>query len=73
MKKANVNSQWQQSWTALRPGQPVRLRQGQAESITGVLDTRTDDCSVVWIYLSDGAGRRLIHRDDGYSIVRAGE
>lgn len=72
MKSSEVNSQWQQDWAGILPGEPVQLSQGNDAAIAGVLDTRSDDCSVVWIHLNDGAGRRLIHHHDGYSLTPPG-
>lgn len=68
MKTVGVDSRPDTSWTMLRPGQPVRFQHERGEHIYGVLDTQTEDCSVIWVHQSDGAGRRLIHRDDGFRL-----
>ncbi|WP_211236608.1 hypothetical protein [Arthrobacter castelli] len=60
-----------QDWQAPQCGQPVRLRHQRQEPVSGVIDMRTDDGSVIWVQLNDGGGRRLIHRDDGYQLEAA--
>lgn len=70
MSRVGKEPQWESSWSAIKTGQFVRLRQGKDQYITGVFDTKTDDGSVVWVHMSDGAGRRLIHCDDGYLLMR---
>lgn len=57
-----------QDWVTPQCGQPVRLRHQRREPVSGVLDMRTDDGSVIWVRLDDGGGRLLIHRDDGYEL-----
>lgn len=57
-------------FSALKRGQQVTLRHQSGNQYTGVLEDRADDASVVWVRLDDGAGRRLFHREDGYSIGR---
>lgn len=57
-----------QDWLTTQCGQPVRLRHHRREPVSGILDMRTDDGSVIWVHLDDGAGRQLIHRDDGYQL-----
>lgn len=57
-----------QDWLTPQCGQPVRLRHQRREAVSGVLDMRTDDGSVIWVHLNDGGGRLLIHRDDGYQL-----
>lgn len=71
MSNDGVDPQWMRSWAAARPGQFVRLRQSQGQYISGVLDTHSDDGSVVWVHMSDGAGRWLIHCDDGYRLMES--
>lgn len=52
----------------LKRGQQITLRHRSGDRISGVLEDRAEDASVVWVRLNDGAGRRLFHREDGYSI-----
>lgn len=52
----------------LKQGQRITLRSTSGHRITGVLEDRADDASVVWVRLDDGAGRRLFHQEDGYSV-----
>lgn len=56
------------NFSALKRGQQITLRHQSGEQFTGVLDDRADDASVVWVRLDDGAGRRLFHAEDGFSI-----
>lgn len=57
-----------QDWLTPQCGQPVRLHHHRREPVSGILDMRTDDGAVIWVHLNDGAGRLLIHRDDGYQL-----
>lgn len=63
----NTDPYWDKAWADIRPGQPVRLSHRDGQRIIAVFDMRTEDGSVVWVHLSGGAGRRLIHKEDGYS------
>lgn len=56
-----------------RPWQPFPRGDGKGQYITGVLDTHTEDRSVIWVYMSSGAGRRLIHSDDGFRLMEPGQ
>lgn len=64
--------QTEREWVSPKCGQQVRLQHHTYGPVTGVLDMRTDDGTVIWVQMNDGGGRRLIHRDDGYRIDRAG-
>lgn len=55
-------------FSALKRGQQITLRHSSGDQFSGVLEDHADDASVVWIRSDDGAGRRLFHREDGYSI-----
>jgi cell envelope opacity-associated protein A len=55
-------------FSTLKRGQQITLRHHTGDQVTGVLEDRADDASVVWVRLDDGAGRRLFHREDGYSV-----
>jgi hypothetical protein len=55
-------------FSALERGQQITLRHHTGNQFSGVLEDRADDASVVWIRLDDGAGRRLFHHEDGYSL-----
>ncbi|RJT80158.1 hypothetical protein D6T63_09855 [Arthrobacter cheniae] len=59
-----------QDWSGFLCGEHVTLQHPAGAQLRGVLDMRTDDASVVWIQLRDGAGRRLVHRADGYRLRR---
>ncbi|GAA1111169.1 hypothetical protein [Arthrobacter flavus] len=58
-------------WATLRRGQRVAFNHDSDGPVAGVVEMRTDDASVLWIQLNEGAGRRLIHREDGYRLKRA--
>lgn len=58
----------QTDFSSLKRGQQVVLRHYSGDQFSGVLDDRAEDSSVVWVRLDDGAGRRLFHREDGYSL-----
>jgi hypothetical protein len=59
-----------QSWQELSPGTGVTLRHPTLPTITGTVDTMTDDCSIVWVF-SVPHGRIMIHAEDGYSLADA--
>lgn len=53
---------------ALAPGRPIELIRDGSCIGRGVIDDVMSDGSAFWIWL-DGAGRRLIHRSDGLSVL----
>ncbi len=55
-------------FSGLKHGQRITLRSSSGHQISGVLEDRAEDASVVWIRLDDGAGRRLFHQEDGYNV-----
>ena len=57
-------------WTALRRGERLTLHTPTGAELSGTVDMRSDDASVIWVQLSDGAGRRLICREDGVRLRR---
>lgn len=73
MRSTGTDSPPELDWAAVRPGQRVSLHHETSLPINGVMDACTEDCSVIWVQMSDGAGRRLIHREDGYRLEQAGE
>ncbi len=58
-------------WSGYVRGEHVTLHHPAGIQLRGVLDMRTDDASVVWIHLNNGEGRRMVHREDGYRLLRA--
>lgn len=58
-------------WSTLSRGQHVAFTHRSDGPVAGAVEMRSDDASVVWIQLDNGAGRRLIHCDDGYRLKRA--
>ena len=58
-------------WSTLRRGQRVAFNHHSDGPVAGVVEMRTDDASALWIQLNGGAGRRLIHCDDGYRLQPA--
>jgi hypothetical protein len=59
-----------QSWQDLGPGIGVTLRHPTRPTITGMVDTMTEDRSVVWVF-SVPHGRIMIHAEDGYCLADA--
>jgi hypothetical protein len=57
-------------WTSLWHGEFVELREGHKVTATGRVDEVTDDGATIWIYLSSGMGRKMLHSDDGIDIWR---
>lgn len=57
-------------WKYLWPREPVQLRRGHTVVGTGWVDESTEDATTVWIHLSNGQGRVLIHNSDGIHIWR---
>lgn len=57
-------------WTYLWRRELVELRRGNTVMDTGAVDESTADGSTIWIHLTGGRGRVLIHRDDGIDIWR---
>ncbi len=55
-------------FSALKRGQQVTLAHESGHRITGVLEDHAEDASVVWVRMDNGAGRRLFHREDGYTV-----
>jgi hypothetical protein len=58
--------QWKYLWRR----ELVELRRGSSVLATGYVDEATADGSTIWIHLSQGQGRMLIHRGDGIDIWR---
>jgi hypothetical protein len=50
-------------------GSHVRLQSRGRPALSGVLEEWMPDGSAFWIWLDDGAGRRLIHEGDGVEVV----
>ena len=71
MEKSLPSHQEIKDWSTIRRGQGVAFNHHSDGPVAGVVEMRTDDASVLWIQLNDGAGRRLIHCDDGYRLRRA--
>lgn len=57
-------------WKYLWPGESVQLRRGHTIVGSGWVDESTEDATTVWIHLSSGHGRVLIHNGDGIHIWR---
>ncbi|MEZ2390858.1 hypothetical protein AB6813_15200 [bacterium RCC_150] len=53
-------------WPELPLHQELVLRDGRGNRIIGTLDGMTDDRSTLWIQLTGGLGRQLVHHLDGY-------
>lgn len=60
-------------WARLRKGDSVTFRAPTGSVITGNVEIRSDDGAAVWILSDRGWNRRLIHQDEGYELIRAGD
>lgn len=57
-------------WSVPHLGQLLRFEHDTAAPVVGVMDMRTADCSVIWVHMIiEGAGRRLLHDEDGYRLA----
>lgn len=59
-------AQWKYLWR----DEFVELRRGSQTEGTGRIDETTADGRIMWIHLSAGGGRVMIHEDDGIDIWR---
>ncbi|MEV7574389.1 hypothetical protein AB0P28_14950 [Pseudarthrobacter sp. NPDC089323] len=57
-------------WKYLWPNEYVEMRLGPKTIGTGWIDEATADGSTLWIHLSRGQGRRMIHHSDGIDVWR---
>jgi hypothetical protein len=57
-------------WKYLWRNELVELRRGTRVVGTGYVDDSTEDAGIIWINLTHGRGRVLIHHDDGIDIWR---
>ena len=57
-------------WSRLWREEFVELREGHEVMATGLVDEVTEDGTTIWIYLSSGLGRKMIHQDDGIDVWR---
>ncbi|WP_050053611.1 hypothetical protein [Pseudarthrobacter siccitolerans] len=72
MKHSEPHSWRRVSWTALPPGQWVRLsRDGQLLGC-GVVDGTTPDGSIIWVLMDGWSERRMFHREDFVKVEIAG-
>jgi hypothetical protein len=58
--------QWKYLWRR----ELVELRRGSSVLGSGYVDEATADASTIWIHLTQGQGRMLIHLGDGIDIWR---
>lgn len=58
--------QWKYLWRS----EFVELKRGTRVVNTGWVDQVTEDGRILWIHLSCGMGRMMLHQDDGISIWR---
>lgn len=59
-------TQWKYLWR----DEFVELRRGDRVTATGWVDDLTPDGTIIWICLTGGMGRVMIHRSDGLDIWR---
>ena len=55
-------------WKSLGRGESVELREGHNVACEGWVDDLTEDGTIIWIHLSNGMGRKMIHLDDDVEI-----
>jgi hypothetical protein len=55
-------------WNTLTEGEPVLIAQGGEIVGSGVVDATMADGSTIWIWMSNGLGRRMLHAEDGFDI-----
>ena len=55
-------------WTVLAPGDSVLIVDNDAPNLAGRVDAVTEDGSILWLHLKEGAGRRLFTRTDGAGV-----
>jgi hypothetical protein len=61
-----IAKQWKHLW----PQEVVELRRGSTVLGTGWVDEATADGTTIWIHLTRGLGRVLIHAHDGIDLWR---
>nr|BFE43477.1 hypothetical protein GCM10017547_13700 [Pseudarthrobacter oxydans] len=59
-------NEWQHLWRH----ELVELRRGARLAGTGRVDEITADGTTMWIHLTEGAGRIMLHRTDGIDVWR---
>ncbi|MEW1811897.1 hypothetical protein AB0284_14460 [Pseudarthrobacter phenanthrenivorans] len=57
-------------WKYLWPQESVQLRYGSEVIATGWIDDITTDATTLWVQLSEGRGRKMIHQGDGIDVWR---
>jgi hypothetical protein len=67
------NADYIRDWAMLTPGEQVFLVNNDEAELSGRVDTVTEDGSVLWLHLADGAGRRLFTRTDYVLTWRVSE
>ncbi|MFC9353263.1 hypothetical protein [Arthrobacter sp. NPDC057013] len=58
------------NWRYLWRRELIELRRGNTFLATGTVDDVTEDGSIIWIHLTGGRGRVLIHQLDGIDVWR---
>lgn len=56
--------QVRQDWTRLASGDPVTVIEADGQRYSAVVDTKTADSTVVWVFDSYGFRRAFDHRED---------
>jgi hypothetical protein len=59
------DAEYVRDWTTLTPGEEVYIVEDDGLESCGRVDAVTGDGSILWLYMNDGAGRRLFMRSDG--------
>jgi hypothetical protein len=55
-------------WVQLEKGRSVIVQRNDEPPLAGKVDTRTEDASVLWVWLDDGLGRIAVYADEGARI-----
>jgi hypothetical protein len=55
-------------WGQLEEGRYVIVQRNNEPPLAGKVDTRTEDASVLWVWLDDGLGRIAVYADEGARI-----
>ncbi|MEW1980561.1 hypothetical protein AB0333_06485 [Citricoccus sp. NPDC079358] len=57
-------------WRILREGEPIAVQRLGESRQTGIVDGAVESPNAFWVWLDDGKGRILLHREDKPRIWR---
>jgi hypothetical protein len=55
-------------WSQLEEGHCVIFQRDEEPPLAGIVDMRTEDASVFWVFLNNGRGRIAVYADEGTSV-----